>query len=330
VTGQAREALPLFEHAATVAKTLGDFALLTSSTLYIGSARFILGDLAAAEESFRRVIEALDEAAAGEKLGLHGLPLVFAESGLTALLTEQGRFEEARASGTRSVRIAEALKHPYMLVFALRTLAFAYTVEGRTADAVTMLERGRALCEEAGLLALAPNILASLGHVYSLTARSREGIRLIEQALDALDAYGHRVWYVVVLTQLAEAWLLDGDVVRAHDCASRALAAARERGERGFEAAALRVLGAVATRGASPDLAAAREHYRGALLLAEARAMQPLIAHCHAGLATIHTLLGDHAAAGEHRATALAICQTIGMQAPPELAQREVSSASVR
>ena len=330
VTGQAREALPLFEHAATVAKTLGDFPLLTSSTLYIGSARFILGDLAAAEESFRRVIEALGEAAAGERLGLHGLPLVFAESGLTALLTEQGRFEEARASGTRSVRIAEALKHPYMLVFALRTLAFAYTVEGRTADAVTMLERGRALCEEAGLLALAPNILASLGHVYSLTARSREGIRLIEQALDALDAYGHRVWYVVVLTQLAEAWLLDGDVVRAHDCASRALAAARERGERGFEAVALRVLGAVATRGASRDLAAAREHYRGALLLAEERAMRPLIAHCHAGLATIHTLLGDHAAAGEHQATALEICQTIGMQAPPELAPREVSSASDR
>ena len=59
-------------------------------------------------------------------------------------------------------------------------------------------------------------------------------------------------------------------------------------------------------------------------------AMRPLVAHCHAGLATIHTLLGDHVAAGEHRATALEICQTIGMQAPPELAQREVSSASAR
>ena len=92
----------------------------------------------------------------------------------------------------------------------------------------------------------------------------------------------------------------------------------------------MRVLGAVATRGASRDLAAAREHYRGALLLAEERAMRPLIAHCHAGLATIHTLLGDHAAAGEHQATALEICQTIGMQAPPEVAPREVSSASDR
>src|SRR5437764_138670 len=111
-----------------------------SSRLSIGSARFSLGDLVAAEEGFRRVIDALGEAAAGEKLGLHGLPLVFAESGLTALLADQGRFEEARASGTTSVRIAETLNHPYTLVFALRTLAFAYTVEGRVADAVTMLE----------------------------------------------------------------------------------------------------------------------------------------------------------------------------------------------
>ena len=185
VTGRAREALPLFEHAATVAKTLGDFPLLTSSTLYIGTARFCLGNLVTAEQSFRHVIDALGEAAAGEKLGLHGLPLVFAESGLTALFAEEGRFEEARAHGTRSVRIAEALNHTYTLVFALRLLGHAHTVEGRLADAVVILERGRTLCEESSLLALLPNIMASLGHAYSLGGRSRDGVRLIEQALHA-------------------------------------------------------------------------------------------------------------------------------------------------
>ena len=330
VTGRAREALPLFEHAATVAKTLGDFPLLTSSTLYIGTARFCLGNLVAAEQSFRHVIDALGEAAAGEKLGLHGLPLVFAESGLTALFAEEGRFEEARAHGTTSVRIAEALNHTYTLVFALRLLGHAHTVEGRLADAVVILERGRTLCEESSLLALLPNIMASLGHAYSLGGRSRDGVRLIEQALNALEEYGQRVWYALMLTQLAEAWLLGGDVLRARDCASRALSVARERGERGFEAAALRMLGAGAARGPSPDLETAREHYRGALVLAEERAMRPLIAHCHAGLATVYTLLGDHAGAIGHRTTALEICRTIGMSVPPELAQSEVSSASAR
>src|SRR5206468_1148494 len=95
VTGRSREALPLFEHAAAtvrsyaspsaptdpttstlaprwthdpikvLGKTLGDFALLTSTTLYIGAARFALGDFAVAEESFRHVIHALGESAAG-------------------------------------------------------------------------------------------------------------------------------------------------------------------------------------------------------------------------------------------------------------------------
>ena len=213
-------------------------------------------DLVAAEDSFRRVIDAVGEAAAGEKLGLHGLPLVFAESGLTALLAEQGRFEEARAYGTTSVRIAEALNHAYTLVFALRTLGHAHTVEGRLPDAVAILERGKTLCEDAdpdhpqplarNLRSVAPNILASLGYAYSLGGRPHDGARLLQQALNALEEYGQRVWYVVMLTQLAEAWLLGGELVRARECASRALSMARERGERGFEAGALRMLGAVA------------------------------------------------------------------------------------
>src|SRR5207249_6250772 len=213
----------------------------------------------------------------------------------------------------------------------------AHTVEGRLPDAVAILERGKTLCEDAdpdhpqplarNLRSVAPNILASLGYAYSLGGRPHDGARLLQQALNALEEYGQRVWYVVMLTQLAEAWLLGGELVRARECASRALSMARERGERGFEAGALRMLGAVAIPEAARDLEAARAHYRGALVLAEERAMRPLVAHCHAGLATIHTLLGDPTGAGAHRTTALEICRTLGMSAPWELAQSEVSSA---
>jgi tetratricopeptide (TPR) repeat protein len=346
VSGRAGEALPLFEQAAATvralspasrsgdatvperwahdpikvfAKTLDDFALLTSTTLYIGAARFALGEFAVAEESFRHVIAALGEAAAGQRLGLHGLPLVFAESGLTALMTEQGRFEEARAHGTASVRIAETLNHSYTLVFAIRIVGYAYTMEGRLPEAIAVLERGRALCEGTGLLALEPNILTSLGYAYSIAGRAREGVPLIERGLAVLEDYGQRVWYVSTLNQLSESWLLAGDVGRARECAQRALSIARERGERGFEAGALRMLGAVALSGASPDPVAAREHYGVALELADKRGMQPIIAHCHSGLAVVHTLLGDAGTAETHRAHARRICQTIGMTPPPAL-----------
>jgi DNA-binding SARP family transcriptional activator len=330
VTGRAREALPLFEHAAGVASSLGDFALLMSSTLYIGSARFCLGDLVESEASLRRVVDALGDTAAGEKLGLHGLPLVFAESGLTALLAEQGRFDEARAHGARSVRVAEALDHAYTLVFALRILGHAFTVEGRLAEAVAILERGRALCQDASLRSLTPNILASLGYAYTRSGRPRDGVRLIEQALAALDDYGQRVWYAVVLTQMAEAWLLAGDVERARECADRARSLARNRGEHGFEAAALHMLGAAAMRARVPDVDTARQCYEDALRAAEARSMLPLVAHCHAGLAALYTRIGDGARAAHHRATALDICRKTGMAAPPELSRTPAPGVAAR
>jgi tetratricopeptide (TPR) repeat protein len=308
-------------------KTLDDFALLTSTTLYIGAARFALGDMDVAEESFRQVIDALGEAAAGEKLGLHGLPLGFAESALTALLAEQGRFGEAREHGTKSIRVAEALNHSYTLVFALRTVGYAYTVERRLPEAIAVLERGRAICDEAGLLALEPNILWSLGYAYSVAGRPRDGVPLIERALTVLEEYGQRVWYVVMLTQLAESWLLAGDVDRAAEIAQRALLAARDRGERGFEAGVLRVLGAVALRGGSPDQVAAREHYAAALELADKRSMQPLIAHCHAGLGLVATRLGDLETARAHLARAREIRGAIGIATPSALEADEASSA---
>jgi DNA-binding SARP family transcriptional activator/energy-coupling factor transporter ATP-binding protein EcfA2 len=338
VTGRSREALPLFEHAATVAKSLDDFALLMSSTLYIGSSRFCLGDLRESEDAFRRVIDALRPAAAGEKLGLHGLPLVFAASGLAAVLAEQGRFAEARALGEESVQIAESLSHAYTLVFALRILGHALTVEGRLDEAVRILERGRALSEDTSLRSLAPNILASLGYAYAMDRRrppgrlepniewslgyaqvrggDAEGVPMLARALETLEQFNQRVWYSVLLCQLAEAWLVADDVDRARQCAERAHALAVERGERGFEAAALRMLGAVAARATPPDVDAARRHYTSALRLAQERGLRPLTAHCHSDLAALYEAAGQPDLADRHRAMSLDISREIGMAAP--------------
>src|SRR5207248_2631025 len=128
-----------------------------------------------------------------------------AESGLTAVLAELGRFEEAHAHGATSIRIGETLNHTYTLVFALRTIGHAYTVEGRLAEAITILERGRALCDDTDLLSLAPIVMAALGYALSLAERPRDGVKLIEDAIAALEGYGQRVWYALMLAQLGEA-----------------------------------------------------------------------------------------------------------------------------
>jgi tetratricopeptide (TPR) repeat protein len=270
---------------------------------------------------------------------------VFAAGGLTALLAEQGRFEEARALGEESVRIAESLSHAYTLVFALRILGHAYTIEGRLEEAVQILERGRALSDDTSLGSLKPNILASLGYAYAVDRRRAggglepniqaslgyaharggdgDGARMLEQALQTLEHFGQRVWYAVLLYQLAEAWLHAGDLDRARQCAERGHALAAERGERGFEAAALRMLGAVAARTTPLDVNVARLHYDAALRLAEERGLRPLAAHCHAGLAALYERAGQPDRAAEHRATALEISGAIGMATPFELSEKK-------
>ena len=87
------------------------------------------------------------------------------------------------------------------------------------------------------------------------------------------------------LVQLGEAYLLADRVEDARACADRAVMLARERGESGHEAWALRLLGEVASHHARPeDVATATAHYGAAMALATELGMRPLVAHCHLGL----------------------------------------------
>src|SRR5262249_5027645 len=99
----------------------------------------------------------------------------------------------------------------------------------------------------------------------------------------------------------------------ARACADRALTLTRERGERGHEAWALRLLGKIAARTDPPTVKSAEEHYRQALARADELGMRPLVAHCHLGLGKVYHRTGDPAKAGEHRTTATTMYREMGM-----------------
>ena len=94
------------------------------------------------------------------------------------------------------------------------------------------------------------------------------------------------------VVQLGEAHLLADQVEDARACADRALMLARERGERGHEAWALRLLGEIASHPDRPDVATAEAHYGAARVLASDLGMRPLAAHCHLGLGTLSAKIG--------------------------------------
>jgi hypothetical protein len=99
---------------------------------------------------------------------------------------------------------------------------------------------------------------------------------------------------------------------------------ARGRGERGFEAWALHLLGEIASHHGCPDVAAAAVHYGAAMTLASELEMRPLVAHCHFGLGKLYRRTGDSVRANEHLTTAATMYGEMDMRFWLEQAQAEL------
>jgi hypothetical protein len=99
---------------------------------------------------------------------------------------------------------------------------------------------------------------------------------------------------------------------------------ARGRGERGYEAWALRLLGEIASHHARPDVATAESHYGAAMTMASELEMRPLVAHCHLGLGRLYRRTSNPEQAQDHLTTATAMYGEMDMrfwlaQTQPEL-----------
>jgi hypothetical protein len=88
----------------------------------------------------------------------------------------------------------------------------------------------------------------------------------------------------------------------------------RERGERGHEAWAHRLLAETASHRDCPDVAAAEAHYATSTALALELGMRPLVAHCHLGLGKLYRCTDKREQAGEHLTTATTMYREMDMQ----------------
>jgi hypothetical protein len=114
--------------------------------------------------------------------------------------------------------------------------------------------------------------------------------------------------------RFGEAYFLAGRVEEARACGARAVALARERGERGHEAWAHRLLGETASHPDCTDVAAAEAHLATSTALASELGMRPLLARCCLSLGKLNGRAGDRRAAREHLTTAMSMFHEMGMQ----------------
>src|SRR5262249_9850182 len=147
--------------------------------------------------------------------------------------------------------------------------------------------------------ALFPLVAATLGTAYTLDGRVADAVSLLTQAMEQVTATERVDFQALCRLSLGEAYVLAGHLEEARALAERTLVLVRERQERGNEAYALRLLGEIAAHPNPPEGEQAGAHYRQALALAEELGMRPLLAHCHFGLGTLYGRMGriEHARA---------------------------------
>ena len=311
--GHVGEVRTFAQRVEAIAERLGDVPLRIAAQYYLAAASHLSGDYPGTERICRELMQSLPDERTREGFGLATFPAVYSRTHLARTLAERGVFAEGDAYGHEAIQIAEALDHPFSIMVACLSLAYVNSVRGEFDQATRLLERAVALCREWNITSHTPIAMASLGHVYAWLGRTGEGVSCLQQALTAYEAAGIGFDHSLSVEQLGEAYLLAGYVENAHAWADRAVMLARGRGERGYEAWALRLLGEIASHHARPDQATAAAHYGAAMTLASELDMRPLVAHCHLGLGRLYRRTGKPEQAQERLNTATAMYGEMGM-----------------
>jgi DNA-binding winged helix-turn-helix (wHTH) protein/tetratricopeptide (TPR) repeat protein len=311
--GAHDQAIAAAQRALALATTLGDVVLHAVANQYLGFAYKAQGE-------YRRALDCLRQTAAffdGAQRPMRGStelpPAVLARAHLAWGHAELGTFAEGRIFGEAGLRIAEAVAHPKNLMVASWGLGLLALRQGDLPRALPLLERAVGIAQDTELPAWFQRFAPALGAAYTLAGRVADAVPLLTQALTqtlALDIVDVQAFCRLAL---GEAHLLAGRPEEAQVLAQRALALARAHEERGHQAQALRLLGAIAGRGTPPHTEEAAARYRQARALAEELGMRPLQAHCHQGLGTLYATMGQREQARVELSTAIAMYQSMDM-----------------
>jgi class 3 adenylate cyclase/tetratricopeptide (TPR) repeat protein len=312
-TGHALEARDFAQKALAIADSLGDFPLMVMANFYLGSDNLVLGDYRRAEAALRKTI-ALLEGRSSERFVMAGFPAVMGRGWLTWVLADRGEFEDGMRVGHEALQMAEAFGQPFSLARTLNDLGYLHCVKGEPSRAIPLLERALGLWRQWSLLLVAPITTGLLGYAYALSGRVMEGVSLLHEAKAKGEALELKWPHTLQDIYLGEANLLADRINDALVCAERALALARERHQRGYEAWAVRLLGEIALHRDPPEAEKADQHYREAMVLADELGMRPLIAHCHLGVGKLHRRVGKRREPQDHLTIAAAMYREMDMQ----------------
>ena len=328
VTGRTDEARRYGEMALELAEAHGDASAKIIAHSLVGQSEVWWGDWVNAERHLDRAIALLrtNDLRPGEWYsGIH--PGVQALSNLGWIHAHRGDFATGLRLGEEAVQIAESLRYPHSAAYSIVHLAAQHLHRGALSHAMLQCERGVDVGGEAAAGFFSPYFDAFRAYVQVLSGSIDLGLPVLRRAVDAQTSMGFRYGLGWLRALLGEGLLLAGRHGEAAEEASRALALARDCGERAFEANAHRLLAAIAAQTDPTGAEGAEDHYQCALTIASQLGARPLVAHCHLGLGKLYRRTGKRQEAKEHLTTATAMYREMDMWfylEQAEAAMREV------
>ena len=301
--------------ALTLAESLGELELLILSLTRLGQVHHLRGEYPQARELFKRSLEISAGVPQAERLGLLQPPAVHSRYSLALTLIELGAFDDARTVVDECMALARDLGQPVALTFAWAVAGTLALQQGQLAVAIERLEQALDWNRRAGDAPWASRFAAMLGYAYALVGDPARGVAQLAHAVERAAAMGMTGAGSLVLSWVAEARLLQGDISEATDVAEHAIVLAERHGERGHLAWALRVRAEAQCHDSRSDIDEAARTYGEALTLAEQLGMRPLAARCRLGLGLLYRHAGRRADADRELLAARERLATMGMQA---------------
>jgi tetratricopeptide (TPR) repeat protein len=188
--GRASDIRAFAEQVEAIGASLGDVPLQVAARYYHVWLGGLSGDYRGTEPLCRTLMDSLSGNRSRERFGLVAYPAVVACAFLARSLAELGVFDEGRDHGHEAIRLAEALDHPFSLIWACLNLGHLEALRGEFIRASTPLERALALSREWNIAYLTPIAMAALGHAYAEAGRVEEGISWLQQGLAAYASAG--------------------------------------------------------------------------------------------------------------------------------------------
>jgi hypothetical protein len=159
--GHATDVRMFAQKVAVAGETLGDAPQQIAGQYYLIMACYLSSDYRGTEQVCRRLIKSLEGERTRQRFAVATLPAVLSRAYLARTLAERGALNEGEVHRKEAIRIAEAVDHPYSVIFACLWLAHLNGVKGELNQAARLLERAVAECRDWNVKFLTP-ICASL------------------------------------------------------------------------------------------------------------------------------------------------------------------------